>query len=106
MTAARIVSALGAVLLGGAILVALVSGDLVAEGRVIFDIPWGWVSVLDVYTGVAIVATWIWWRDGAAMGAVWLVLLIVLGHLATALYVAWRAWTSASVEELLTGRIA
>ena len=104
MTAVRIVSAIGAVVLGGAIIVALTTGDLGAEGPAILDLPWGWVSVLDVYTGAAIVAAWIWWRDGVVMGVVWLVLLIVLGHLATALYVAWRSWTSSSVEAVLTGR--
>ena len=103
MTAIRTISAVGAVVLGGAILLALFTGDFGAEGSAILDMPWGVVSVIDVYTGVAIVAAWIWWRDGAAMGFVWLVLLIVLGHMATALYVAWRAWTSESIEALLTG---
>ena len=104
MNAIRTISAIGAVVLAGAILFALVTGDFGAEGAVILDMPWGVVSVIDVYTGAAIVAAWIWWRDGVAMGLGWLVLLIVLGHLATAIYVGWRAWSSSSVETLLTGR--
>jgi hypothetical protein len=99
----RFLSAAGFVVLGGAIVVALVTGDFFAEGGVITGMPWGIVSLVDVYTGVVLVAAWIWWRDGARKGIVWIGLLIVLGHAATALYVFLRARTSGSVPQLLTG---
>lgn len=103
MTPIRLVSVIGTFALGGAILFALVTADFGEEGSVLLDMAWGWVSVLDVYTGAALVAMWIWWRDGVAAGVLWLVLLFVLGHLATALYVGWRAFTSESVPALLVG---
>jgi hypothetical protein len=100
----QVLAALGFVILGGAIVVALVTGDFSAEGGVITGLPWGVVSIIDVYTGAMLVAAWIWWRDGARAGILWIGLLIVLGHAATALYVFLRSRASRSVPELLTGR--
>lgn len=89
--------------MGTAIIWAAVGGDFSADGATILGLPWGVVSIIDIYAGAALVAAWIWWRDGPRAGIGWVAALVVLGHLATALYVAWRAWSSESVESLLMG---
>lgn len=100
----RVVATLGVAVLAGVILWASVSGDFGAEGATILDLPWGVVSLVDIYTGALVVWLWITWRDGLLTGLVFLVLLVVLGNLASAGYVAWRAWTSPDVAHLLLGR--
>lgn len=106
MTVIRVVSTALAVVMSAAIVWAAINGDFSADGELILDLHWGVVSLIDIYVGAALVAAWIWWRDGAGAGVLWLVLLAVLGHLASAAYVAWRAWTTDSVVSLLTGRRA
>lgn len=103
MTIVRPLSTVLAVVMGLAIVWAALGGDFSAEGEQILDLRWGVVSIIDLYVGAALVGTWIWWRDGPGAAAAWLILLVVLGHLATASYVAWRAWTVDSIQELLTG---
>ena len=78
-------------------------GDFSSEGSTILDLRWGVVSIVDIYVGAAVVGTWIWWRDGPRAGIFWVVALVALGHLATAGYVAWRAWSADSVRTLLVG---
>ncbi len=103
MTVIRLLSTALALVMAAAIVWAAIDGDFSADGEQILGLPWGVVSIIDVYVGAALVATWIWWRDGPSQGLVWLLLLVVLGHLATALYVAWRSWTVESVPSLLAG---
>lgn len=103
MPALRFLSTAAALVMGTAIAVAIVTGDIAAEGSEILALAWGRVSLIDIYVGVVIVAAWIVWRDGAGPGAAWLVALVVLGHLATAVYVAWRSWTCDGVADVLIG---
>ncbi len=104
MLAIRIVATVLALVMGTAIIWAAVGGDFSGDGNVILGLRWGVVSIIDIYVGAAVVAIWIWWRDGLRAGVIWVVALVVLGHLATAGYVAWRAWSVDSVQSLLMGR--
>jgi len=67
--------------------------------------PWGWVTLLDLYAGLVFVAAWIaatLRRPGPVLG--WALALLLLGHLATALYILWRSGRVKSWEEFLTGK--
>lgn len=103
MKTIRSVSTAGVVIMVTAITWAVVTGDFAVEGAEIVGLPWGVVSLIDIYVGVALVVVWIRWRDGNATALGWLVLLVLLGHLGSALYVAWRAWTTPDVPTLLLG---
>lgn len=104
MVAIRTLATALAIVMGIAILWAAVGGDFSGEGSVILGLRWGVVSIVDIYVGTAVIASWIWWRDGPRAGLVWTGALVVLGHLATAVYVAWRAWSTDSPSALLLGR--
>ena len=106
MIAVRTLATLLTVVMAVSIGIAFIGGNFTEEGTTLLGLQWGVVSLIDIYTGAALVAFWIWWRDGWRTGLAWLVLLVVLGHLATAAYVAWRSWTADTVEALLTGRTA
>ncbi len=103
MIAIRVLATTLALVMAVAIVWAAVGGDFSSEGSTILDLRWGVVSIVDIYVGAAVVGTWIWWRDGPRAGIFWVVALVALGHLATAGYVAWRAWSADSVRTLLVG---
>jgi hypothetical protein len=64
------------------------SGDFWREGAILTSLPWGIISIVDVYTGGALFAGWIAYREHSiARTALWIVLIIVLGHWSTSLYV-------------------
>jgi hypothetical protein len=83
-----------ALLIGGCLLTmtaaityGLVAGDFWKEGRVIMRMPWGVISVIDVYAGGALFAGWIAARERSALRtAGWVVAIFVLGNWATSLY--------------------
>lgn len=103
MKTIRGVATVAVVVMVVAIAWAFMAGDFAEEGGEILGLPWGVVSIIDIYVGAALVLAWIRWRDGNGAAIAWLVVLVVLGHLGSALYVAWRAWTSPDVPTLLLG---
>ena len=103
MKTIRSVSTVAVVVMVVAIGWAFTAGDFAEEGSVILGLPWGVVSIIDIYVGAILILGWIRWRDGTAAAVVWFVVLFVLGHLGSALYIAWRAWTSPDVPTLLLG---
>jgi hypothetical protein len=63
------------------------AGDFRSEGAALMRMPWGVVSVIDVYVGGALVAGWIAYRERSVPRVLpWVLLIVVLGHLATSLY--------------------
>jgi len=84
---AKIISALGVVVMGAAILYALIAGDFSTEGNIILSMPWGIVSLVDLYTGFTLFAMWIVYRERSLLtAAIWIVLLLTLGFFTGALY--------------------
>jgi hypothetical protein len=83
-----------ALLIGGclatmtaAVTYGLVAGDFWGEGRVIMRLPWGVISVIDVYAGGALFAGWIAARERSVLRTTgWVVAIFVLGNVATSLY--------------------
>ena len=63
------------------------AGEFWREGAIIVGLPWGIISIIDVYTGAALFCGWIAWRERSAPHvAFWAVLIFVLGNLATSAY--------------------
>ena len=98
----RIIAGLGVVAMAVALIVGFSSGGFTAEGGEIIDLVWGRVTLVDLYVGIALFAAFVAWRErSAVVTIVWIVLFIVLGNLATAVYVLVAALQADSVEELL-----
>ena len=103
MTAIRTVSALGVAAMTIALIIGFTSGDFSGEGGQILDLIWGRVTLIDLYVGVAIFGVFVVWRErSVGISIAWLVSFVVLGNLATALYVLVASLRATSVEELLT----
>lgn len=64
------------------------AGDFSAEGSRLLEMPWGIVSLVDLYVGFALFSCWIVFRERSPVPSViWVVLMMVLGFWAGALYV-------------------
>jgi len=62
-------------------------GDFAAEGSRLTAMPWGIVSLVDLYVGFALFSCWIVFRERSlALSVIWVVLMMVLGFWAGALY--------------------
>ncbi len=76
-------SALGALLMGSVILWAVSAGGGGEQLRALTSMPWGVVSLVDLYTGFSLFSGWIWFREahsGTALG--WTVAMMCLGFAA------------------------
>ena len=83
----RKIGLIGVVAMVVALTYGVVAGEFGAEGRELLALPWGVVSLVDVYTGVFLFGSWIAWREASAVRAApWIVALVVLGNFAAAIY--------------------
>lgn len=81
------------------------SGDLSREGSVLVSLPWGIVTLIDFYVGIFIFSAWVWFREQAILaGSVWTLAFILLGNLATAIYLLKAAIESkGNIQYLMFG---
>ena len=85
---AIVLAFLGFVLMSGAIVYGFVVGDFAAEGSYLASIPWGQVSLIDVYLGFLLVCGWILYREASFGKALpWLILMMIFGNATACLYV-------------------
>ena len=61
---------------------------------VIPTLPWGVVSLVDLYSGFILIAIWMIYRQGNYSAAIWVFFLMILGNLTTAIYVIYCINTS------------
>lgn len=105
MLAIRTVSALGVLAMTIALALGFSSGDFSSEGAEILQLAWGRVTLIDLYVGVAIFSAFVAWRERrAAVTVAWVASFVILGNLATAVYLLVASLRAPSIEELLTPR--
>jgi hypothetical protein len=67
-------------------------GELGEEGSRLIAMPWGLVTVVEVYAGIALFSGWIWARERSpAVAGGWVLALCVLGNVIAGIYVALAA---------------
>ncbi len=88
MKTAKIISLLGALAMAFFIARGFIVGDFGAEGGRLMSMPWGIVSLVDLYVGFTLFSMWIVYREASLPAAVlWVVAMMTLGFFAGALYV-------------------
>jgi hypothetical protein len=88
MKIAKAVAAFCALCMGAALLHAFLNGDFGLEGGRLLSMPWGIVSLVDLYVGFTLFSGWVLYREQSLMRSVaWVVLIMVLGFFAASLYV-------------------
>ena len=87
MKIAKIVTALGLVAMTGVLIYGFSAGDFFMEGGQLARMPWGIVSLVDLYVGFTLFSGWIFYRESSRLRAVvWIVLIMVMGFWAGSLY--------------------
>ncbi len=87
MRLAKIVTALGALAMATALAKAFTLGNISEEGAQMLSMPWGIVSIVDLYVGFILFSGWILYREASPVRAwAWVVLMMVLGFLTASLY--------------------
>ncbi len=87
MTIAKSIALIGLLAMTAVLIYGFTVGDFSAEGAKLLAMPWGIVSLVDLYVGFALFSCWIAFREKALLPSItWIVLMMVLGFWAGALY--------------------
>ena len=87
MKIAKIISLLGLLAMTAVLIYGFTVGNFGVEGGKLLSMPWGIVSMVDLYVGFALFSCWIVYREKAVLPSViWVILMMVLGFWAGALY--------------------
>jgi hypothetical protein len=63
-------------------------GDFLGEGSKLLSMPWGIVSLVDLYVGFILFSMWIIYREQTLPSAIlWTIAMMVLGFFTGSLYV-------------------
>ena len=69
----------------------------------LWALPWGRVSLIDLYAGLLIFGAWIAYKKSLGRTVLWSIALLTLGNLTAGVYLAWAAFNSSDVATLLLG---
>ena len=87
MKIAKVVALLGLLAMTGILIYAFTTGNFTQEGNVLLSMPWGIVSLVDLYVGFILFSGWIVYREKSlARSIAWVVLMMVLGFFTASLY--------------------
>ncbi len=88
MKLAKIIALLGLVAMSAVLIYGFTVGDFSGEGAALLRMPWGIVSLVDLYVGFILFCGWIFFREKSPVVAVlWAVAMMVLGNFTASLYV-------------------
>ena len=87
MKVAKLIALTGLLAMTGILIYGFTSGDFFAEGAKLLTMPWGIVSLVDLYVGFAFFSCWIVFCEKTLVPwVIWVILMMVLGFWAGALY--------------------
>ena len=87
MKLAKAISLLGLLAMTAVLVYGFTIGDFGGEGARLLAMPWGIVSLVDLYVGFVLFSAWIVYREKALLPSIlWVVLMMVLGFWTGALY--------------------
>ena len=87
MKIATAIALVGLLAMTAVLVYGFAAGNFNAEGSQLMSMPWGIVSLVDLYVGFALFSCWIVFRERAWLPSTgWVVLMMVLGFWAGALY--------------------
>ena len=87
MKVAKAIALLGTLAMGGILIYGFTVGDFSGEGSRLLRMPWGQVSLVDVYVGFMLFSGWVVYREKSALSSIlWIVGIIILGNFIASLY--------------------
>ena len=95
MKLAKLIAFLGVLAMSAVLVYGFTAGDFFSEGSQLASMPWGIVSLVDLYTGFILFSVWIIYREESLPVAIlWTVAMMVLGFFAGSLYALIHLYTS------------
>ena len=95
MKIAKLIAFLGVLAMTAVLIYGFTVGDFFSEGSQLAAMPWGIVSLVDLYTGFILFSGWIVFREKSIPVAIlWVVLMMVLGFFTASLYALIAAFKS------------
>ncbi|HKJ38048.1 MAG TPA: DUF1475 family protein [Anaerolineales bacterium] len=87
MRLAKLISIIGILAMTAALIYGFTVGDFFAEGSQLASMPWGIVSLVDLYSGFTLFSMWIIYRERSLPVAIaWTIAMMTLGFFAGSLY--------------------
>ncbi|MEI6290896.1 MAG: DUF1475 family protein [Chloroflexota bacterium] len=87
MKLAKLISILGMLAMSVVLFIGFTRGDFLGEGSRLFAMPWGIVSLVDLYTGFTLFSCWIIYREKSLpVAIIWTIAMMTLGFFAGSLY--------------------
>jgi hypothetical protein len=87
MKIAKLIALLGLVAMSSVLIYGFTVGDFSGEGSKLLAMPWGIVSMVDLYVGFILFSGWIVYRERSLLPSLfWVILMMVLGFWAGSLY--------------------
>jgi hypothetical protein len=87
MKIAKLVSLFGILAMSAVLVNGFTVGDFSSEGGQLLSMPWGIVSLVDLYVGFTLFSMWILYREKSLPVAIlWTIAMLTLGFFAGALY--------------------
>ena len=95
MKAVKVLSIIGIIAMSLVLVYGFTKGDFFKEGSRLLAMPWGIVSMVDLYTGFILFSGWIIFREKSiARSVVWVIFMMVLGFFTASVYILVAAQTS------------
>ncbi len=95
MKLAKLIAWLGLLAMTTVLIYGFIVGDFFAEGSQLASMPWGIVSLVDLYTGFTLFSAWIIYREKSLpVALLWTIAMLVLGFFAGSLYALINLYTS------------
>ncbi len=87
MKTAKGIALLGLLAMTAVLIYGFTAGNFAEEGKQLLSMPWGIVSLVDLYVGFVLFSGWIVYREGIGVrSVVWVILMMTLGFWAGSLY--------------------
>jgi hypothetical protein len=95
MRIAKLIALIGLLAMSAVLINGFTTGDIAEEGRQLLAMPWGMVSLVDLYVGFTLFSGWIFYREASLpRSLIWILLMMVLGFFAGSLYALMALQTS------------
>ena len=89
----KVLGYVGFFIMSSFICYAMVYGEFFTEGSVLTSMPWGIVSLVDIYLGLVLFSFWVYWREqNVRSGLLWVISILTLGNLISCLYLLKAAY--------------
>jgi hypothetical protein len=87
MKIAKVIALLGLLAMTAILIFGFTVGNFAEEGKQLLSMPWGIVSLVDLYVGFILFSGWIVYREKSGVrSVVWVVLMMILGFWTASLY--------------------